>query len=113
MFLKNNRYLKDTVPVTHTQKKTCLVIFFVEGDAGLAEQGGDVGAVLREDKVELLVGLVHLVALQEAEVGAAQQVVLLVHQDLVRGGVEQGGLREQLALLVPILHLVCLLKKIK
>ncbi len=55
--------------------------------------------------------LVHLVALEEAEVGAAQQVVLLVHQDLVRRGVEQGRLREQLTFLVAVCHLVCLLQR--
>ncbi len=55
--------------------------------------------------------LVHLVALEEAEVGPAQQVVLLVHQDLVRRRVEQGRLREQFAFLVAVRHFVRLLQR--
>jgi len=92
------------------KNSSCLIVFLVEGNASLAKEGGDVAAVLRDDKVELLVGLVHLVPLQQAEVGPPQQVVWLVHEDLVRGGVQQGRLREQLTFLVPVSHLVRLLR---
>ena len=37
---------------------------------------------LVEDEVELRVGLLHLVALVQAEEGAAQQVLRVVHNDL-------------------------------
>ena len=53
--------------------------------------------------------LVHLVPLQQTEVGSAQQVVLVVHDDLVRGGVEESGFSEQFTLLVLIFLLVGLL----
>ena len=49
---------------------------FVVGDAGLAQQGGDVVGGLVEHEVELGIGLLQLVPLQQAEVRPAQQMVL-------------------------------------
>jgi hypothetical protein len=46
-------------------RKSCLIILLVEGNAGLAQQGGDIGAVLGEDEVELLVGLVPVLPIAE------------------------------------------------
>lgn len=48
---------------------------------------------LLQDKVELSLGLVHLVAFQEAEVSSPQQMVWVVHDNLVSCGVEEGGLQ--------------------
>ena len=89
-----------------------------------------------EDKVELLVRLeniiiefsrllanpthlVHLVPLQQTEVGSPQQVVLVVHDDLVRGGVQESGFSEQFTLLVLVflfvglLHNITLVRKVR
>lgn len=42
----------------------------------LAKQSRDVVGGLIEDKVELSIGLVHLVSFQQAETGSSQQMVL-------------------------------------
>ena len=47
---------------------------------------------LLEDKVELSLSLVHLVTFQETEVSSPQQMIGIVHDDLVSCGVEECGL---------------------
>ncbi len=50
-------------------------------------------AHLLQNKVELCLRLVHLVSLQQTEVGSPQKVVRVIHDDLVCRGVEEGCLR--------------------
>ena len=48
---------------------------------------------LLEDKVELSLSLVHLVTFQETEVSSPQQMIGVVHDDLVSCGVEECGIK--------------------
>lgn len=61
---------------------------------------------LVQDKVELCISLVHLVSLEQTKVGTAQEMVLVVHNNAVSGGVQQRGLSEQLSLLILVLLFV-------
>lgn len=51
-------------------------VLLVEGDASFAEQRRNVGRRLVEHEIELGIGLLHFVALQQAEVCSTQQMVL-------------------------------------
>lgn len=73
------------------------------------EQGWDIIGGLVEHKVELGISLVHFVSLQKAEAGSPQQMVLVVHDDLVGHGVQQRGLRDELLLGIFVLLFACLL----
>ena len=61
---------------------------------------------LIQHEFELCVSLIHLFSLQQAEISPTEQMVLVVHDDLVGRGVKQGGLSEKLALFVLVLFLV-------
>ena len=53
-----------------------LVVFLIERDASFSQQRRNVIRRLIHDEVELRIGLVHLVALQQAEASATEQMVL-------------------------------------
>lgn len=58
--------------VTHSRWSRKKFYFYIY----LAKQSRDVVGGLIEDKVELSIGLVHLVSFQQAETGSSQQMVL-------------------------------------
>ena len=53
-----------------------------------------------QHEIELIIGLFHLVTFEETEIGATQQMVLVVHDDFVTGRVKLRRFREQFPFLV-------------
>lgn len=58
--------------VNHSQQSKIISCYYIY----LAKQSRDVVGGLIEDKVELSIGLVHLVSFQQAETGSSQQMIL-------------------------------------
>ena len=128
--LNNNGVI---ITVSHRGRDQSLSLYIE-----LAEQSRDVVGGLIEDKVELGIGLVHLVSFQQAETGSSQQMVLvdtrvsyfkcknagamadyqllwqtlaylIIHDDLVCHSIEQRGLRDELFLGIFVFLFTCLL----
>ena len=86
-----------------------LIILLVEGNASFANERWHIGGIRVQNEIELGIGLVELVTAQQAKVGTRQQVVRVVHKDLVRRCVQSGCLEAVLFLELLVLFFICLL----
>lgn len=94
------------------ERQRTTIILPIERNTCFTQQRRYIRWRLIQHEIELRIGLVHFVAFQQTKVCTAQQMVLIVHDNLVGRGVQVCGLHEQLALFllgaltVGLLHIV-------